>query len=377
MHPTHRFIFTWLFLAAFAAAASGCNTGEVGIPFQDGIECLGEEAQPVAGDTIYVAPDGNDDNAGNRPDAPFATLGRALCHVRPGQTVEIAPGTYRESVIMGLFGDSSAPIVIHGTADAHSRPVLDGESHRTMGIALVESNHIVIEGLEFRNYTDEGLFVLTGSDITIRNNRFVGNGRASTDPEHEGEGFGVNVVGARDVIIEGNEAAENGPAADRVQKGFLGTGINTFELQDGIIRDNHSHHNIGGGLLVEDGTNVLVENNRIDHNELDAGGDYWDGGIWLDGGRDITLRGNVIADNHGPGVEISDEDLQYPEGSRGYLLTGNTITGNLYGIYLWNFGVCPLPEPEIVTLTDNEVTGNTEMDVWCELWPCGEHEACE
>ena len=43
----------------------------VGIPFRHGIECLGEEAQSIEGDTLYVSPDGDDDNLGNAPDVPL------------------------------------------------------------------------------------------------------------------------------------------------------------------------------------------------------------------------------------------------------------------------------------------------------------------
>ena len=179
------------------------------------------------------------------------------------------------------------------------------------------------------------------------------------------------------VTIEGNEAAENGPAADRVQRGILGTGIDTYELQDAIIRDNHAHHNIGGGMLVEDGVNVTVEGNRVHHNQLDAGGDYWDGAIWLDGGHHVTLRGNTVTDNYGPGLQISDEDVQYPDASFGYVVEETVITGNRFGVYLWNFGECPFPKPEIVRFTNNTIQDNAEKDIWCLEWPCGERQSCD
>ncbi|MFH1907402.1 MAG: right-handed parallel beta-helix repeat-containing protein, partial [Chloroflexota bacterium] len=209
------------------------------------MECLGDEARPIDGIVLYVSPDGDDQNPGTTPEAPLRTLAYALCNVRPGQTVRVMPGTYHETVVMGAFGNDSAPITIQGITDGARLPVLDGESNRTMGIGIVESVNVIIENLEFRNYTDEGLYVLVGSDILIRNNRFIGNGRASIDPDYDGEGFGLNVVGVRRVVIEGNEAAENGPATERVERGILGTGINTYELHEAIIRDNHSHHNIG------------------------------------------------------------------------------------------------------------------------------------
>jgi parallel beta-helix repeat protein len=372
--------FMVILLVEMMIFTSGCNgegEGLVGILSHGGTECLGEEAQPIEGDTVYVSPDGDDGNLGNTPDAPFLTLSRALCNLRPGQTVHIMPGIYRESVILGGFGSGDAVMIIKGVTMGDQWPVLDGEGELTIGLALVECTNIVVESIEFRNYTDEGLFALLGSDLTIQSNRFIANGRASIDPDVEGEGFGVRIEGTIDVSIVNNEVAENGPSDERVKRGILGTGIDTYELREGMIRDNYVHDNIGGGILVENGDDVLVVDNWVDRNELDAGGEYWDGAIWVDGGHNITLRNNVITNNHGPGIQISDEDVQYPDASFGYVVEENRITGNLYGIYLWNFGVCPSPGSEIISFMENTTEGNIESDSWCEEWPCGSHKSCD
>ena len=121
----------------------------------------------------------------------------------------------------------------------------------------------------------------------------------------------------------------------------------------------------------------MVENNLIECNQLDAGGDYWDGAICVDGGHHITLRGNVISNNHGPGIQISDEDVQYPDWSTDYLLEGNTVSGNLFGIYMWDFSVCPFPKSEIVHMMDNRIENNIFRDDWCLEWPCGERKGCD
>lgn len=64
---------------------------------------------------------------------------------------------------------------------------------------------------------------------------------------------------------------------------------------------------------MEDGINVLVEGNEVFNNDLDASADeWWDGGLWVDGGHDITIRNNSFRGNLGPGIEISDEEIQNP-----------------------------------------------------------------
>jgi hypothetical protein len=55
--------------------------------------------------TFYVAPNGNDRNAGTFV-APFKTLGRALWYVDPGDTIVLADGVYRG--VAALFRSGSA-----------------------------------------------------------------------------------------------------------------------------------------------------------------------------------------------------------------------------------------------------------------------------
>lgn len=386
MKTFYRYFWVLLTLFILLAACGENEYGDiegwdedeslVGIPFLNGVECLGEEAEPITGDEVYVSPEGDDTNSGGSVEEPFGTLAHAICNLIPGQTLYVLPGTYYESVILGAFGDDGAPIMIKGVVEDGKYPVLDGEGKRTLGIALVESQNFVIEGLEFRNYSESGVRILVGSDFIVRDTLFVDNGRTSIDPDSDGEGFGIDIDGVKNVLIEDSEFSGNGPNQERWENFTLGMGINTYEIENSIIRNNYVHDTIGGGILVEDSQNVLVENNRIEDNELDANGDYWDGGIWVDGGRNITLRGNTITGNHGPGLNLSDEDVQYPSASTGYIVEGNIVTGNLFGAYTWNFGVCPVPSDAIL-FNDNQIEGNQEKDMWCEEWTCGEGEACD
>jgi len=354
----------------------GLREGEMGIVFQNGVECLGEEAVAFPGDHLFVSPEGDDAGAGTSRDRPLHTLAYAACNLRPGQTLHVLPGTYHESVILGDFGDPDRPITIQGEPQADSWPVLDGENTRTVGIALVESSNIIIQDLEFRNYTDEGLLILLGEDLAVRRNRFFDNGRASTDPDSGGEGFGMSLLDAQRAWVEDNLLEGNGPGRDRWLKNILGMGIDTFGLRDAQIRNNTIRGTIGGGILVEDGANVLVEDNLIEENELNANGDYWDGGVWVDGSVNVTIRGNLIRGNHGPGLNLSDEGVQYPQASYGFVVQGNTVTENLFGVYVWNFGVCPAPQ-HAVSLQDNQIEHNTERDFWCLEWGCGERKPCD
>ncbi len=362
-----------------------------GLYHKGGTECIAEEATPITGATVYVSPAGSDENVGNDVSAPLKSITKAICNASPGQTIKIGPGAYMESVIIYAFGNDSAPITISGDTSAGSRPVMDGNGSLTMGIAVAESNNIVIANLEFRNFTDEGVYVVSGSSFTLSNCEIKNNGFASIDPDFQGEGFGIQVSDTRSIVIENSSFTGNGPGPDRRAKTIMGTGIDTFAVNGGVIRGNISSGNIGGGVLVEDGTNIVVENNTIEGNDLDASADgWWDAGVWIDGGTNITVRNNVIRNNFGPAIEVSDEGAQYPSSSYGYLVENNEITGNYWAIYTYNFGVCPYPAAPILNFSGNVIENNTfagslpaeylifeEEQALCSLWPCGENNACD
>ncbi len=387
--------------ALCAATLIGCGSdqglrsgrmteGDTGFFHRGATECYGNDANPVVGSNVWVGPDGSDSNSGVAEDQPLATLAHALCNLAPGQTLHILQGFYESSVILAAFGDADAPITIRGVKTSDGRPVLDGGRSLTMGVAVVESRNFVIEGLEFRNYTDEGLFVALTDDVEIRDCVFADNGFDSIEPDNDHEGFGINVADVGRIAIDGCVAVRNGPGKVILQTGVLGTGINTFSIADATITNNLVADNKGGGILIEDGFNVRVTGNEIRGNQLDAAGDYWDGGIWIDGGVDILVESNNIHHNLGPAIQISDDDLKYPFFSCRQVVRGNTLTDNFWAIYLYNWGVCPMPEIETIldysgnTVSNNVYPGSNaedvestfEGDILCKEFPCGKNTPC-
>lgn len=307
--------------------------------------------------SYYVSTDGNDENDGRSRETAFRTIKRALEVVQPGEALQILSGVYSEALTLENVGSSDQPIVIQGEDNG---TVLDGQRTSDIGFWCEGCSGFIFENLEFRNYTDVGIGCYASSDITMRNLTVHNNGFAVQLVSWEFEGYGIHVDESQRVIIEDSDVYENGP--DPRPFGTLGTGINTYMCTDCVIRNNHSHDNIGGGILVEDGVNVLVEGNEVTANYLDATEDeWWDGGIWVDGGHHITVTNNTFQDNIGPGIQISDEDNQAPYA---YVLEDNTSTANTYGIYIWNFGSAGFPPENILRMTDNQITGNTVQDIW-------------
>jgi hypothetical protein len=97
--------------------------------------------------------------------------------LRPGDVVEIDPGTYREVLRLTADGTDDAPIIIRGVGEL--RPVFDGKGLDVSGrgsvprgIFEVEGAYYVIERLEFRNARNgenaAGIRLLGSTNAVIR-----------------------------------------------------------------------------------------------------------------------------------------------------------------------------------------------------------------
>ena len=68
----------------------------------------------LAGAEIYVSPSGSNKNPGTAK-APLATITQAAAKAKPGDTVKIAPGIYREQITFRKSGKKGSPITFEGT----------------------------------------------------------------------------------------------------------------------------------------------------------------------------------------------------------------------------------------------------------------------
>src|SRR5262249_22517916 len=77
----------------------------------------------------------------------------AVDAARPGDTIEVEPGTYRESVLVDVDR-----VTLRGLVRGGERAVLDGEGALTD--AVIASGHgFTIEGFALRDYTSNGITV--------------------------------------------------------------------------------------------------------------------------------------------------------------------------------------------------------------------------
>lgn len=318
----------------------------------------------------YVSPTGDDRATGDHPEFALRTIGRAFELVGPGETIFVLPGEYSEMIDISGLGNPDLPIVLSGVP---GESILDGRGELPTAIWCEECWGITLENLVVRDYTDAGVVFLYAEGIRLLDLGVEGNGFDPQVAEWEFEGYGIEVESSSEVWIEGNQVIGNGPNPKRLGR-LMGSSINVYACHRCVIRENLISRNTGG-MVVEDSVDVLVEDNLIFENDLDATAErWWDGAIWLDGGRDVTLRGNLIRDNLGPGLQISDEELAGPTG---YVLEDNLVTGNLIGLHLWNFGTWELPGEPTLRAEGNLIRENELIDVSISPGWCFPPEPCE
>ena len=163
------------------------------------------------------------------PDAPFASIGDALASARPGDTVSVAPGTYREQVrleqgvtlmsrvprraVLAPSGDPAAPLVGVVAEGLSAGRIVgfriapgDGEP-LDIGIRVSDSR-IAIEDVEVTGAREAGV-------------AFQGRSEASLTASliHRNAGAGVTIAALATPRLANNLILDNGRSGHRVRAG--------------------------------------------------------------------------------------------------------------------------------------------------------------
>jgi parallel beta-helix repeat protein len=169
--------------------------------------------------------------------APGQTIQAALDRTIPGDTVEIKPGIYHETLLLNTDG-----VTIRGLMENGQRAVLDGQNKLTD--ALISSSHnLTIEGLAVKDYVSNGLTIHGSQNVTFRNLQVDNTGL-----------YGVYPVECKGVLVEQCVVTKIKDAA-----------IYVGQSADIIVRNNEAHHSVTG-IEIENSVNSVVENNYCHDN---------------------------------------------------------------------------------------------------------------
>jgi hypothetical protein len=320
VHPS-RLLFTRLRIAAGLAILSWCGALVAGAA------------------TLCV-------NPGGTPGCK-STITAAVNAASAGDTVLIAPGTYKEDVIIkqsvSLIGSDGRTVI-----DASGLPngiFIDGmASAPAAGVW-----HVVVSGITVRDANFEGILVANASDVSLTGN-VVKDNDENLDPS---SGKCSNI----DTSFETNEG------------GDCGEGIHLMGVDHSIVLRNEVAHNAGGILITDEtGPNDhnLISENSVHDNVYDCGITLASHGpaTFLTTGTAFGVWYNTISRN------VSERNgTQSPGAGVGIFAPGpgNTNTGNVVinnvirdngatGVAMHNHFSSSKAPP--VDLNDNQIVGN-------------------
>lgn len=291
-------------------------------------------ADSPAGQSYYVATDGDDDNPGSLV-APWRTVQRAADSLAPGDTAFVRGGVYGESVTINISGSASDGYINFRNYE-NEIPILDGSGlfvpNAINGILLiVDQQYITIEGFEIRNYrTSTANIVPVGihirgqaHHIQLKNNHIHHiETHALVDANRLGaDAHGIAVYGTSAAASLNNISIENNRLHDLILGSSEGVVLNgnveLFTIANNVIYDCDNiavdiigFENTAPNPDVDQGRNGIVSGNTIYNISSFGNPAYGDefsvGGIYVDGGRDITIERNIVYQSD-IGIEIASE----------------------------------------------------------------------
>ena len=316
--------------------------------------CLGVGAPATA--TVFEVNAGAACPGSGTPAAPFCTIGQAAAVAAPGDTVNVAPGDYREQVtppasgaaglpilyrasapgarVLGTDSLSSADLWAPATATAWSTPFDPDTNPRQV---FVDGERLA-EAPDLASLAAGAFFYDAGAAVLYVD---IGGANPGTRSVEAGaRSFGFNVSGRSQVVVQGFEVKGHNTSGIRVQAssdvairgntvsdarsfGILAEGSAAIEISgnealdngDGGLRlrsavvnasvlDNVSHDNLHHGLLVTETTDSRIAGNEFFGNARPGG--VSSTGLLLDAGSHrIQVERNVAYANQDSGFQVT------------------------------------------------------------------------
>jgi parallel beta-helix repeat protein len=273
---------------------------------------------------------------------PGESIQAALDRCIPGDTIEIRPGAYNETLLVDVDN-----ITIRGLKENDQRPILDGRN--TLTDAVITSSHnFTIENLVIKDYVNNGVTVHGGQNATFRDLEI-----------HNAGLYGVYPVECRGVLIERvlatgikDAAIYVGQSRDIIVRNCeVHSNVTGIEIENSVhalVENNYAHDNTGGILVFllpnnpsKVGSDTTVRNNRIINNNHANFGDPTSvvgkvqpgTGMLIMAADRTTVTENEIRGNNSFGLAVVGLVAAYPKGKAfdvGAIPEGNRIFNNKF-----------------------------------------------
>ncbi|GHE98161.1 parallel beta-helix domain-containing protein [Thalassotalea profundi] len=239
----------------------------------------------------------------------------AVITAKPGDTIQVMPGTYHETVYV-----DKDDIRIIGVIQEGKRATLDGEGILNDAF-LYSGNNFVIENFIITKYKGNAIMGQAGNNFEIRNNIIIDTGVYGIFPQ-----LGKNGIVEYNVISGIEDAAIYVGMSDNIHVSHNDVfanvaGIEIENSRHAIVENNNVYNNTGGilafitpGLPIKTTFDVIIRNNFIydnNHKNFGAPGSTVGGipagtGILIMAADDVVVENNIITGNKTAGILITD-----------------------------------------------------------------------
>jgi hypothetical protein len=284
------------------------------------------------GNTYFVSPSGSDSNPCTQS-SPCATPDHAFNLASPGQTVQVAAGTYD-------YGSGAANFTKSGTAGNYitvtcaTRGACKIQSSTTGNTTVValQANYMTFDGFEVTDTSSAGNNLgvwVNGSFVNVTRNKIH---HIETDCGDLGGGGVTSAHGVHDITIDSNLIYDIGwpdGGSPKCPSSTVQTGGIITET-DGVnmVYTNNIVYHVSGGWGISPGTNGgIVANNLVFENS--------NGGIVIvpEGGVPI-VENNIVLNN---GVVVGQCGISVPSGAS-ITYAHNDLWNNNGGNYCIQWG---------------------------------------
>jgi hypothetical protein len=335
-HPARRQIRNGEtgFLRAFAPSSGRRSNLWKSLKLAVGFSFLALPA--LAGTQRYVSTRGADSGTCTNSASPCKTITYAYSQVSPGDTVNVAPGTYTDyyapgyGIYLNKSGTASAPIYLVSTVPGGA--IIDGGKNKTRNYDMyIDHSYNVVIGFVFQNAYSTGIFFAGASHITFQNVE-IRNGGMQAGLDGRPNGFSA--------IYEDPYSSHN--TFDKLYSHDNGT----------------TGSSLGGHGIYLTGSYDAVTNSVFYHN--------YGNGIQLESYGAITgtaVVNNTSYDNGFSGIELYGY-------SKGYSFTNVYVLNNISMNNGWNkssssgISVCSVTAGGGIYVENNDTLGNSAHGVY-------------
>ncbi|MFL5813149.1 MAG: choice-of-anchor D domain-containing protein [Bdellovibrionia bacterium] len=254
-----------------------------------------------AASDIYVAPSGNDSNAGTQS-SPFLTIAKASKVAAPGTTIHVAAGTYKVSA-PGI-NDVGILTTMSGTSAAHIRFVSDPKNRAKIVLSGTgfawdnKGNYVDIDGFEISG-SGRGGILSEAAHVSITNN-YIHDLTVSGGCNGNG-GAGIDTyTSVGDVVITNNIVRNIGYPSASPCNGIQGIYIASV---GNIVMNNVVSNIAAVGIHQWHGaTASAIINNTVFNNKEGILIGNGDGGALPNGSENNYVANNIVYDNRAYGI---------------------------------------------------------------------------